>query len=1623
MTAGLILVAGAAMAQVEHTLPLQAGEIRVSPLSDEASARALGELAWQTEGGHVVVILDGHHRPEDLAPHGMTLLRSLGGTAWTASITPHAAASEEVEAAVSWVGALDPSWKMHPFLAAGGVPEWTMDRSASQALQQGRPFDLESLLRELDQAGDPRVVVNVLAHRDVDLDALATDVPVLTGGIVLSSLKSVHGLTIGTPMSAMQTLADDDRVLWIEPALPRLSELNDQNRQTTDVDILQDPPYGLDGEGVVVMVYDGGEAFAGHADFGGRLTVRDSSGTSDHATHVSGTIGGDGTASGGQYAGMAPAVTIQSYGFEQEGGLQEGFLYTDPGDLEEDYGDAINNHGAVIANNSIGTNTAWNGFPCEWTGDYGVTSSVIDSVVRGELGGDIRIMWANGNERGTSNCGSNYHTTAPPACAKNHITVGALNSNDESVTSFTSWGPADDGRLKPDISTAGCQSDGDGGVTSCSSGGGYSSKCGTSMASPTACGVGALLIQDWRSQYPGEPDLMNATLKALLAHTAADLGNAGPDCQYGYGSIRAQDAVDHLRTGSLLESEVSSGEAVEFLVIVDEADAKLQVTLAWDDEPATPLVIPSLVNDLDLVVIAPDGSQRFPWAINPDDPGAPATAVAADHLNNIEQVTVEGPQAGVWRVQVLGYSVPVGPQAFGVMATPDLVACSSTGIVGLDRAAYPLEGELTVTVVDCDLNTDDGVVDTVDVLVTSSDEPAGEWLTLVEEDPAASTFTGSMPHSTVDAVGTILVSHGGWVEAKYLDAQDADGNTNVEVLSTAPVDGIPPDVVDLIFSDVGPRSAQVEASFTEPVAVQVYWGTACDDTTESTVSASPQAVHSISITGLSDQTTYYVRLSIADLAGNQTELPPFGSNECWSFTTPDIPDFFTEQFTSGIDLDGLGVRFDPTASVDQYTACAEPMTAFPVDPAGGTSVSLGDDDAIQISPAQPVTLYGESWDSLWIGSNGMVTFGAANTSYTESIAAHFGFAGVSMLWDDLNPSAGGTISWKDLSDGVAVTWQNVPEYSSSNSNSFQVVFRTSGSIHCTWLGIDAGDAVIGLSAGDGQDPDFQPTDLSESTLGCGPQPPSAHGQVHSVLPGSMLDITLTGSDDGLPDPPGALAFIIDTLPSHPLRDMQTGDVIESGDLPYTLSDAGLPALRYEPPGIWEGYDDFMFHVDDGGAPPTGGPSAMATVSITVADGPQVVYDFPLDTDPGWDREGLWAFGQPTGGGGQYGNPDPTSGATGPNVLGYNLDGDYENGLPERFLTTESLDCSQLTDVELHFMRYLNVEQPSYDHAYVRVSVGGGSWQTVWENGAAVTDSGWSEQVIDLSAIADGQPDVQIAWVMGSTDSSWQFSGWNIDDVQIVAVAPSAGVPGDLNGDGMVGTDDLLIVIAEWGPCPPGPCDADLNGDGIVGADDLLFIIANWGGGGLGAPRSGGQSQDGPDDAAMTPLTPLQPAVLINEDVLRPADGTGLVVTAGGYLQRPWAVLDLEVAGEVPIRDRDLLIIGEVAQLDGRLVIRLTDEGALPPGQYALLVAAGIEGEFAEMVVIDPLERGSSVCWTEHAITLVVPPTDASETPTAAVSDLLQAVRRLGQADRRWDLDQDGVVTELDLIDLLGGECR
>ena len=586
-----------------------------------------------------------------LAARGVRLLRYIGGGAYFASIDPGTidAAGLAAMGGLSGIAPIRPAWKLHPTLAAGRVPEWAVVRS--------------------DDAGAPRVAAYVVFHADVEL---ATGVAVVEafGATIRSLLHSVNGLVVELPEASVPALAAADEVQWIEPPLPLLSGVNDSNRARTQADLVQNPPYDLDGFGVTVLVYDGGTARAAHVDFQGRLSALDSSGTISHATHVAGTIGGAGVANP-TYRGMAPGVTMLSYGLQGAG--SSGPLYTDPGDLETDFADAINGYGAVLSNTSLGSNVEANGFDCAWQGDYGVTDALIDAIVCGSLGTAFRMVWAGGNERSGSRCDvegyGDYYSIAPPAGAKNHLTVGAVNSNDDSMTTFSSWGPTDDGRIKPDVCAPGCQSNGDFGVTSCHSASdtSYTTYCGTSMASPTVCGLSALVLQDFQAQFPGQPLPRNSTLRALFAHTAVDLGNPGPDYKFGYGSVRVRDAVDLLRAGRFGEATVDQDGSYTRIVNVDSGTPQLKVTLAWDDVPAVPNAEHALVNDLDLEVTGPDGTRYYPWTLDPLSPAIPAVQAEADHVNNIEQVLVDNPMPGDWTLAVVGYNVPAGPQPFSVV--------------------------------------------------------------------------------------------------------------------------------------------------------------------------------------------------------------------------------------------------------------------------------------------------------------------------------------------------------------------------------------------------------------------------------------------------------------------------------------------------------------------------------------------------------------------------------------------------------------------------------------------------------------------------------------------------------------------------------------------------------------------------------------------------------------------------------------------------------------------------------------------------------------------------------------------------------------------------------------------
>ena len=762
-------------------------------------------------------------------------------------------------------------------------------------------------------------------------------------------------------------------------------------------------------------------------------------------------------------------------------------------------------------------------------------------------------------------------------------------------------------------------------------------------------------------------------------------------------------------------------------------------------------------------------------------------------------------------------------EMYNILGDPALAlpgSCSDTGTIALDRGLYACEDLATIQVSDCGLNLDDNAVDTVTIRVTSDSEPKGENVILTETAANSASFRGDLTLSGLNAGGVLLVAAGDTITATYIDADDGQGGTNVTVIATAVVDCMAPVISNVRELSIEPRAATITCDADEPVRGTVYYGLDCATLTDVAYGGGLSTTPLVSVDGLQDNTTYYYVFEAADEAGN-TVLDDNGG-ACYSFTTAEIPDYFTELFDSGNDLDNISLHFNVVGDYEYYAGCAEPILTLPTDPAGGTPITLSDDSSVEIQlTGATVSLYGQSYSSIFVGSNGYLTFGASDTSYSESLDAHFDTPRIAALFDDLNPSSGGTVSWKQLGDRVAITYENVLEYSSSNANTFQFELLFSGEIVISYLDVAVTDGLAGLSRGEGTPADFYESDLS-NMLGCGPRPPVASNVAATTPINTLVEVWLFTFDDGLPDPPAAVTNIVMSLPQH-------GTLVEPGvgevtSVPWAMS---CSVLEYTPDAWYAGPDSFTYIGDDGGTPPDGGQSNTATATITVG-GAQLVYDFPLDSDPGWLTEGQWAFGTPTGGGSH--DFDPTGGFTGDSVYGYNLAGDYTDSMAEYFLTTTALDCTDLTGTEFRFQRWLGVESASYDHATVEISVDGVNWTTVWEHtGGAISDTSWSLQTFDVSAIADGEAQVQFRWGMGTTDGSVTYPGWNIDDIQIWGVVPVEQPPaGDANCDGLVNFGDIdPFVMAITDPAAYDAaypdCDAltaDCNGDGLVNYGDI-----------------------------------------------------------------------------------------------------------------------------------------------------------------------------------------------------------
>ncbi len=510
------------------------------------------------------------------------------------------------------------------------------------------------------------------------------------------SEAEIRAVLTGTPLRVVR---EDGRLMELQRLVDGRPEYyitdNAVSAATTSTSRLHPGgPLGLSltGAGISIAEWDGGKVRNTHQEFGNRVTQMDNtSSQADHATHVAGTMIASGVKA--EAKGMAPQAQLLAHDWN-----------SDLSEMTARAGDGVqtSNHsyGSVtgwISNYRGDGRWAWFGVPGDTPaedrnfGRYEERAQEWDQLVataayflpvksagndRGEGPTTQPIShWemVNGNwalsttVREKDGGALGYDCVTSYGNAKNILTVGAVEDipggysapSDVRMSSFSGWGPTDDGRIKPDIVANGV------GLYSSikTSNSAYATYSGTSMSAPSVTGSIALILQHQKNLH-GSTKLRASTIKALLLHTADEAGPApGPDYQHGWGLLNTASAAKLMSakaqgspSAMIKEEELDNGKTLD-LQIYSPGRGPLKVTICWTDpagavqaakvDPTTRV----LVNDLDLRVIDPANGQHLPWVLSAADPDAAATR-GDNIVDNIEQVYIQTPDEGMYTIRI-----------------------------------------------------------------------------------------------------------------------------------------------------------------------------------------------------------------------------------------------------------------------------------------------------------------------------------------------------------------------------------------------------------------------------------------------------------------------------------------------------------------------------------------------------------------------------------------------------------------------------------------------------------------------------------------------------------------------------------------------------------------------------------------------------------------------------------------------------------------------------------------------------------------------------------------------------------------------------------------------------------
>ncbi len=577
----------------------------------------------KTETGYYTGLLTFSSIPDEpkkmaLANQGITLLEYIPDFTWYAEIPIELSGKDLSLYGVTSIQALKTEWKTESGVWQNGGPEWA---------------------RVSGLSGWAEAVVFLNGnHRYKEVKtALEAD-----GFICRNYLSKFTTLQVQFPLEKLTKLLSTEGFYWIEPIPPAVEAHNFPgrvNHRALTLNLGRPGGRNLWGKGITIGEWDGA-GVGSHADFNDRVINKNrfvAGGGGDHATHVCGTITGGGIID--PFAqGMAPKANL--FGWD--------FIGNIPAEMDT----ACFRDSIVMTNNSYG----YSSDPCPTRGTYDGISRNLDILV--SMYPYLSHQFSSGNSR-SANCATGGYRTIHSGfqAAKNIITVGALQFNDGN-SSFHSYGPMRDGRMKPDICAMGVS------VYSNLPNNNYGTMSGTSMSCPGTTGTLALLYERFK-QLNNNKKPFNHTLKAIVCNTADDLGNTGPDYAFGFGRINAVSAMKVMEENTYKVDSVTNGANRVDTVFVNPGTARFQVMLVWDDIQALASASPTLINDLDLEVQNPSGTIFRPWTLDPACHTCLSTR-RRDSLNNAEQFYFDNPVSGKWVIRVRGRVVTTSKEIYTV---------------------------------------------------------------------------------------------------------------------------------------------------------------------------------------------------------------------------------------------------------------------------------------------------------------------------------------------------------------------------------------------------------------------------------------------------------------------------------------------------------------------------------------------------------------------------------------------------------------------------------------------------------------------------------------------------------------------------------------------------------------------------------------------------------------------------------------------------------------------------------------------------------------------------------------------------------------------------------------------